>query len=139
LQKLEIRFTNIRASHSEYAQHVFDDVEHGRLAPGSVGEKYTGGWYPSCCALSGFLAWGKKIEYIGQIQELCKQAIASDERVLEPLVGIRGVPWSGVVVKGRVTDDWKEYLQMAMESENGTEVGDFDHDVYRVGDRFRDY
>lgn len=73
---------------------------------------------------------------MGQIQELCKQAIVLDQKVLEPLVQVRGVRCVHVV--GRVSDDWKAFLKRAIESERGTQVGDFDYNIYRAGDRFRD-
>jgi len=68
---------------------------------------------------------GRKIERIGQIQELCQQAIEVDQQVLEPLLQLRGV--GSVTVIGRVSNEWAQFLKQTMETEAGKGVGTFEH------------
>ena len=125
LQQLEVRFTNIRPStNPNYNLQNFGPPEHGRLA-GKIGDPFPAGWSPSCCTFSGWGACGRSIERIGQIQEICQQAIEVDQQVLEPLLRLRGV--GSVTVVGRVSNEWAQFLKQTMETEAGKEAGTFEH------------
>jgi len=126
LKQLEIRFTNIRP-HSDPSiyQQVFNEPNHGPLAPGTLGAPFPIGWSPSCCEFQGFWVFGTKIDRVGQIQELCRKTIQIDQQVLEPLTSLRGV--RSVKIVGRVTEGWAEYLKRVMENDAGTAAGAFEH------------
>ena len=56
------------------------------------------------------------------LEVLCRQSVDVDQHVLEPLTKLRGV--QNVMVEGRTTDDWAEYLKVCMEGKVGTTLGD---------------
>lgn len=122
LQRLEIKFTNIAD-----CQQVDDCfiIQHGVMAPGGVGAPYPVDYTPVCCNLFGYHVLGKYIQRIGEIQRLCQQAIEVDQQILTPLGTVRGV--KEVIVSGRVTDEWAQYLTMSIQSARGVEVVAFKH------------
>lgn len=60
----------------------------------------------------------------------CRQSAIVDQQVLEPLTKLRGV--GQVEVVGRVTDEWAEFLKLAMTGTPGTEMDGsvFEHEIF---------
>ena len=84
-----------------------------------------GGWqgdHVGCCFNGLGRAFGMEYTSLEELEMLCKQSVDVDQQVLEPLTKLRGM--QNVMVEGRITDDWAEYLKMCMEGKVGMTLGD---------------
>jgi hypothetical protein len=84
-----------------------------------------GGWHGrhvGCCFNQPGRAFGMEHTSLEVLEVLCRQSVDVDQQVLEPLTKLRGV--QNVMVEGRTTDDWAEYLKVCMEGKVGTTLGD---------------
>ena len=78
-----------------------------------------------CCSRFGDSAFERKDLDVEELEVLCRQSIDVDQQVLEPLTTLTGI--ENVIVMGRVSEDWAEFLVRCMETAPGTQAGNFEH------------